>query len=175
MNPLDWLLAALLTYSIVKAFIQGFFREALALAGLVFGLLFAGWFSAAFALRLHGLIASPQIAQLTAFLLILAATMFAASLLARVLRKSASAIGLGLVDRFAGAAFGFARGCLFGVAILFALTAFLPTSDWVRTSILAPYFLRGAHAVSFVVPHDLQRKVSDGIAHTKHTAPDWIK
>ena len=175
MNPLDWLLAAILTYSIVKAAIQGFFREALALGGLVVGLLLACWFSAALAVHLHGLISAPTIAQLAAFLLVLAATMIAANILARVLRKTASTIGLGLVDRLAGAAFGCVRGFLFGVAILFALTAFLPTADWVRTSLLAPYFLRGAHAVSFVVPHDLQRKVSDGIARTKHTAPDWIK
>ena len=34
MNPLDWMLAALLTYSTVRAFLQGFFREAFAVGGL---------------------------------------------------------------------------------------------------------------------------------------------
>ena len=65
MNPLDWLLIALLAYSVVKAFLQGFFREAFALGGLVIGLLLASWGYESAALHLNGLIASPPIAPIT--------------------------------------------------------------------------------------------------------------
>ena len=174
MNPFDWLLAALLAYSTVKAFIQGFFREAFALAGLVVGLLLAGWGYQAAALKLAGLITSPQIAQFAAFIGILAATMVVFNIAGKILRKTASAIGLGLLDRLGGAVFGFVRGCLLGIAVLMAMTAFLPTSPWIRDSQLAPYFLQGAHAVSFLVPQDLRNKLLDGAASIKHTAPDWI-
>ena len=56
-----------------------------------------------------------------------------------------------------------------------ALTAFLPPIAEISKSSLAPYFLAGAHAVSFVVPHDLRQLILDGAAQIKHTAPDWIK
>ena len=51
LNPLDWLLLALLAYSIVKAFLQGFFRSAFALAGLIVGL--ALWRGGATQVRLR--------------------------------------------------------------------------------------------------------------------------
>jgi membrane protein required for colicin V production len=175
MNPLDWLLTALLAYSVIKAALQGFFREAFTLAGLVIGLLLASWGYERAALKLTGLITSPPIAQFVAFLGILAVTMVIFSLAGRLLRRTASAIGLGMLDRLGGAVFGFVRGCLLGVAVLMAFTAFLPTAPWIRDSKMAPYFLQGGHAVSFLVPEDLKHKLLDGAASIKHTTPDWIK
>lgn len=175
MNPLDWLLAVLLTYSVVKAALRGFFGEAFALGGLILGLLLASWFYQTLAANLTGLITSPAIAQFAAYLIILAAVMILANLAGRLMRRTASAVGLGFLDRLGGAAFGFLRGCLLGVAILMAFTAFLPTAPWIRESKMAPYFLRAAHAVSFVVPLDLKHKLLEGISRAKHTTPDWIK
>jgi len=175
MNALDWLLVLLLVYSVVRALLRGFFQEAFALAGLIFGFLFACWFYVSLAVDLKGLITSAEIAELTAFLLILAGTMIAASLLGRMLRHAASAIGLGLVDRLLGAAFGLVRGAFLGVALLFAATAFLPRAPWIENSHLAPYFLRAAHAVSFVMPSDLKQRLLDGLGHLEHASPDWIK
>jgi membrane protein required for colicin V production len=175
MNGFDWLLAAILGYSVVKAFLRGFFGEVFALAGLVVGLLLASWGYHAAALRLAGLITSPPVAQFAAFLGILALTIVAFNLTGKLMRKTASAIGLGTLDRLGGAVFGFVRGCLLGVAVLMAFTAFLPTAPWIRASVMAPYFLRGSHAVSFVVPEDFRHKLRAGAASIKHTTPDWIK
>jgi membrane protein required for colicin V production len=175
MNALDWLLVLLLAYSVVRAFLRGFFQEAFALGGLILGFLFACWFYLPLALDLKGLITSTEIAELAAFLLILAGTMIFASLLGKLLRHSASAIGLGFVDRLLGAGFGLVRGALLGVALLLAMTAFLPTAPWIENSHLAPYFLRAAHAVSFVMPSDLKRRALDGLGHLRHASPDWIK
>ena len=175
MNTLDWLLLILLAYSVMRAFLRGFFQEACALAGLIFGFLFACWFYRPLALQLKGLITSPEIAELTAFLLILAGTAIVASLLGRLLRHTASAIGLGFIDRLLGAIFGLVRGAFLGVALLFAATAFLPSAPWIENSHLAPYFLRAAHAVSFVMPSDLKQRLLDGLGHLKLASPDWIK
>jgi membrane protein required for colicin V production len=175
MNPLDWLLAILLTYSVVRAVIRGFFQESFALGGLILGFLFACWFYRSLAIDLKGLINSPQIAQLAAFLLILAVTMVVASLIGKLLRRTASAVGLGFADRLLGALFGLLRGAILGVALLLAVTAFLPSAPWIENSHLAPYFLRAAHAVSFVMPSDLRLRLLDGLNRMKHTTPDWIK
>lgn len=175
MNPLDWLLAALLAYSVVRAVVRGFFQEAFALGGLILGFLFACWFYHPLAVDLKGLINSPQIAQLSAFLLILAGTMILASLIGKLLRHTASVIGLGFADRLLGALFGLLRGALLGVALLLAVTAFLPSAPWIENSLLAPYFLRAAHAVSFVMPSDLKVRLLDSLHPIKHTTHDWIK
>jgi membrane protein required for colicin V production len=74
-----------------------------------------------------------------------------------------------------GAVFGFARGCLLGVLILMGAAAFFPHEKYIRDSQLSGYFLEGAHAISFVVPTNLQQNIRDGAHELQHKAPDWIK
>jgi membrane protein required for colicin V production len=126
-------------------------------------------------MSLSRLITSMATAKIVAFLLIAIGVMILCGLAGKFLRSSASAIGLGFIDRLLGAAFGLARGCLLGVALMMVLAAFGPHSDWIINSQLAPYFLAGAHGVSFVVPHNLEQQISSGAVQLKHKAPDWIK
>jgi len=175
MNLFDWFLIALLAYSIVTAFIRGIILELFSLGGLIVGILLASWNYNHVAAFLERLITKPATAQIVAFLLIVIGVMVLSALVGKALNRTAHAIGLGFFDRVLGAVFGFARGCLFGVAIMMAVAAFRPHSDWVENSRLSPYFLAGAHAVSFVVPHDLQQQILDGVAQLKHNAPIWIK
>lgn len=175
MTPFDWVLVAILAYSTILAFVRGFLREIFALGGLIAGLILAAWNYGKLAAILARFISTPEVAQITSFLLILVAVAVLATLLGRALHSTAHAIGLGFFDRLLGAVFGLARGCLIGVVILMAVAAFLPQSKWVANSRLSSYFLTGAHAVSFVVPHDLREQIVDGAAKLKHNAPDWIK
>jgi len=175
LNALDWLLALILLYSIVRAILRGFILEAFALGGAVLGFLCACWFYEGLADQLAGLITKPQLAQLVAFLLIVVAIMIIAALLGKFLRRTASAIGLGFFDRLLGALFGLLRGAILGAILLLAITAFLPTGQWIKTSSLAPYFLRAIHAVSFIMPSDLKDKLLDSIDRLKHNSPRWIK
>ncbi|QNI38596.1 CvpA family protein [Edaphobacter sp. 4G125] len=175
MNPLDWLLIAIVGVSAVHAFVRGLILELFSLGGLLCGILLAAWNYQVVATSLAGMIPHPGVAKVSAFLLIAVAVMILATLLGRALHSSAHAIGLGFLDRLGGAAFGMARGCLTGVAILMALTAFLPDTGWLKNSFLTPYFLTGAHAISFVVPHDLEQLILDGGSELKHNVPDWIK
>jgi membrane protein required for colicin V production len=173
--PFDWLLLAILLYSTIMAFVRGIILELFSLGGLIAGILLASWNYPRIALLLGRFITTPSTAQIIAFFLILIAVMVLCTLLGKALNRTAHAIGLGFFDRLLGAAFGLLRGCLFGVAILMAVAAFLPQSQWLANSQLSPYFLAGAHAVSFVVPHDLRQQILDGAVQLKHNAPDWIK
>ena len=175
MTPFDWALVAIIAYSTILAFARGFLREVFALMGLIAGILLAAWNYGRFAAVLERVVNRPEIAQITAFLLILIAVAVAATLLGKALHSTAHAIGLGFFDRLLGAAFGFVRGCLIGVVILMAAAAFFPQSKLAANSRLSSYFLTGAHAVSFVVPHELRERIVDGAAKLKHNAPDWIK
>jgi membrane protein required for colicin V production len=175
MNLFDCLLIAVLAYSTIVAFLRGIILELFSLAGLIAGILFAAWNYKHVATMLETLITTPAIAEIVAFLLIVIGIMVLSTLLGKALNRTAHAIGLGFFDRLMGALFGFGRGCLFGVAILMAIAAFLPHSAWIANSRLSSYFLAGAHAVSFVVPHDLQQQILNGAQQLKHNAPDWIK
>lgn len=179
MNLFDWFLVAILAYSTIRAFLRGIFRELFSIAGLILGIILASWNYSQVATYLAQLAAAPKIspatAQIISFFLILFGVMLACSLIGLLLNRTAKAVGLGLVDRLLGAVFGLARGCLFAVAIMVAAAAFFPQTAWIENSSLSPYFLDGAHAVSFVVPHDLQQQILKGAQQLKHTAPDWIK
>lgn len=175
LNYFDWLLIAILTCSTVMAFIRGLLIELFGLGGLIAGVLLASWNYPALAGVLERVITETAIANVVAFLLIAVGVMIVSALVGKALHHTADAIGLGIFDRLLGAVFGYLRGCLLCVAILMSITAFLPPTTAVAKSSLSPYFLAGAHAVSFVVPHDLRQRILNGAEQLKHTAPDWIK
>ncbi|MCU1226563.1 MAG: Colicin production protein [Edaphobacter sp.] len=175
MNLFDWFLIGVLAYSTIVAFVRGLLLELFSLGGLIAGILLASWNYRSVASLLSRVITTPSIANIVAFLVIAIGVMILCSIAGKILHRTADAIGLGFFNRLLGAVFGFARGCLIGVAFMMAAAAFLPEITWISDSRLGPYFLAGAHAVSFVVPHDLQQHILDGATHLKHNAPDWIK
>jgi membrane protein required for colicin V production len=175
MNLFDWFLIAILAHSTIVAFLRGIILELFSLGGLIAGILIASWNYNRLTVYLERLIVTPSIAEIVSFLLLVIGVTVLSALLGKSLNRTAHAIGLGLFDRMLGAVFGFARGCLLGVAILTAIAAFLPHPSWIKNSQLSSYFLAGAHAVSFVVPYDLQQRILDGAAQLKHNAPYWIK
>ena len=175
LNPLDWMLALLFVHSTVRAMWRGFFREACALAGLCIGFLLACWNFQWVSVYLLSLVNSPELAQMFGFLLIIFLVMLVAALIGKALRRSASAVGLGFADRVVGGVFGLLRGLALGVALLLALAVFLPASTWLKTSVLAPYFLHADHALSFVMPDDLEHRLLSAMATLKHKEPGWIK
>jgi membrane protein required for colicin V production len=174
LNLFDWFLVAVLVYSTVAAFLRGFFREVFSLVGLVAGVLLASWNYYPLAERLDRWMPWTT-AEIVAFLTIAIVVMVLCGVAGKLLHTSAKTIGLGFIDRLLGAAFGFCRGCLLGVAVLMAAAAFLPGERTIRESRLASYFLDGAHAVSFVVPANLQQQIRRGVLELEHGTTDWIK
>jgi membrane protein required for colicin V production len=180
LNALDWLLIALLAYSVVRAFLRGILIESLTLGGLIAAIYLAAWNYHSLAAIIERVTSNfshvPAVVwSIVAYLTIALGVMLLVGLVAKALRQGAHAVGLGFFDRLLGAAFGLARGWLLGVAFLLPVAAFLPQSSLISNSRLTPYFLAGVHAVSFGVPSDLQQRILNGIEQIKHTAPDWIK
>lgn len=175
LNYFDWFLIAILAWSTIVAFLRGLLLELFSLGGLIAGILLAAWNYHRLAPVFGRVIHSETADNIIAFLLIAIGIMIVCSLVGKMLHRTANAIGLGFFNRLFGAVFGFFRGCLLGVVVMMMLTAFLPPISAVAKSSLAPYFLAGAHAVSFVVPHELRQLILDGAAQIKHNAPDWIK
>jgi membrane protein required for colicin V production len=174
LNPFDWFLLGVLAYSTIMAFLRGFFRETFSLVGLVAGILLASWYYNPLAVRLVQWLPWST-SQLVSFLLIAILVMVLCGFFGTLLSKTAKTIGLGFIDRALGAVFGFARGCLLGVLLLMAAAAFFPHERYIQNSQLAGYFLDGAHAVSFVVPTNLQQLIREGARELQQRTPDWIK
>ena len=174
-SAFDWLLLAILVWSTTLALVRGLLREICSLVGLVAGVLLASWYYPRVAVWLERWLPSPAAANLCAFLLIALGAGMACGLLGRLFRRTASTVGLGLLDRAAGGLFGICRGFLLGTALLMGLAAFFPTFSPVRASRLAPYFLDAAHGISFFVPSDLQAQISGGVDTLKHMPTHWIK
>ena len=169
----DWFLVVIVALSTLAAVARGLIKALFSLGGLVLGLVLASWNYAALALRLT-LLPSLAAQQIAAFLLILMAVMVVFTFIAGVLRKAVSAVGLGLLDRVLGGLFGFARGVLLGVACMMAFAAFAPRWGPLGNSQLAPYFLRGSHAVSFIVPAHFAHQVADGATHLLQKGPELL-
>jgi membrane protein required for colicin V production len=172
LTAFDGILLLIVVVSTLLAFRRGIIRVLFSLAGFVVGLVLAAWNYADLALWLHQWVISLAAAEITAFLAILFGVMVVASIVASVVRRMAKTVGLGFVDRLLGAAFGVFRGVLLGVAVMLAVAAFVPDSPWLRKSTLAPYFLAGSHAVSFVVPEQLATRIAHGAAELLERTPD---
>ncbi|ADW69464.1 CvpA family protein [Granulicella tundricola] len=174
-NPFDWFLVVILVISTIAAFMRGLIRSLLSLVGFILAIVVASWNYLSFASYLGRWILNFTVAEIIAYLTILIVITIAFSMLANLLRKTASAVGLGFLDRLLGAAFGVLRGFLAGVAAMMAIAAFSPNSEWVKNSQLTPYFLEGAHAVSFVVPPRFEQQIAQGATHLLQQTPDLLK
>jgi len=168
LNSFDFVLILILAISTAAAFRRGIVRTVFGIGGVLAGILVAAWNYNAVAEVLEQWISTRATAQAIGFLVLVAAVMAGMGVVGNMLQRTVKSIGLGLVDELLGAAFGFVRGALACLALLIGITAFLPDTDWVAQSKLTPYFLAGAHAVSFVVPTDLKERIANGAWRLKH-------
>jgi membrane protein required for colicin V production len=175
MNLADLLIIAVLVVSVVSAFVKGFFVEVFSLAGVILGLFIAAANFGAFAPWVMRLVENREAANLIAFLVIALLVMVLAGVLGRLLRGVFRQVGLGIVDRLLGAAFGLVKGCIVVTLVLMAVVAFLPRQNWLVSSRLAPAFLNAAHGGSQVVPFVLGEEIRQGLQALRiscYAAPD---
>jgi membrane protein required for colicin V production len=171
----DWFLIVVLLVSTVAAFRRGLIAVLFSLGGLIVGILVASWNYLTLANALHRVILNFALAEGIAFVVIAVLVIMLFTVLSQALRRTVKAIGLGFVDRLGGALFGLVRGLLIGVAAMMAVMAFVPQATWLEKSQLAPYFLRGVHAVSFVVPQHFQDQISAGAKYLIHETPELFR
>jgi membrane protein required for colicin V production len=174
MSLVDLLILAVLVVSVVSAFVKGFFVEVFSLVGVILGLFLAAANYDAFAPLLQRVVENHEIANLIAFVVIALLVMVAAGLLGRLLRGLLRGVGLGIVDRLLGAAFGLIKGCVVVTLVLLAIVAFLPRQAWLDRSLFAPVFLTAVHGGSHVVPFVLGEKIRQGLDALRITQPGWL-
>jgi membrane protein required for colicin V production len=170
MTTADWLIVVVVLLSMIGAALQGFFAEALSMAGLIIGYIVAAWQYQRLAAWLMSFLKSELLANIFGFLIIFFAILIVFGIAGRVARKVMKAAGLSGFDRFLGALLGIVKGGLVVAVVLMGMTAFTPTSKMLENSQLAPYFLVVGRAAIWLAPSALRARFYEGLDFL-HRAP----
>ena len=173
MTLADWFICALVLINVITAAMQGFFSEALTMAGLVVGYIVAAWKYRSIAEWLESFLKNVWLAEVLGFLVIFFAIVILFGLAARIARWVMKESGLSGLDRFLGAVLGLLKGGLMVAVILMGMTAFAPTSKLLQNSQLAPYFLVVGRAAIWVAPSELRARFYQGL-ELIHQAPQKL-
>jgi membrane protein required for colicin V production len=173
MTPADWIICAVVLLNVITAAMQGFFSEALTMAGLVVGYIVAAWQYRRLALWLESFLKNEWLAEILGFLIIFFAIVLLFGIAARIARWVMKESGLSGFDRFLGAILGLLKGGLMVAVILMGMTAFEPTSKLLQSSQLAPYFLIAGRAAIWLAPSELRARFDQGL-DLLHQAPHKV-
>jgi len=158
LNWLDLTLGAIILVSVIAAARKGLSREVIGLAASLLGLLLAAWFYRSAGARLAPYISTEWAASLGGFVLIFFGVLILGGILSAVVSRLLRTVGLSMIDRLLGAAFGLIRGLLFGFGFVTLLLAFLPGGkagkppSAVIQSRLAPHLMELSRLVAPLAP-----------------------
>lgn len=156
MTWFDWTVLIAIGLSTLLAYFRGVVRELIALFAWVGGFVGAVMMAPALAALIPEIPGHPAVRYLIAFALILIGALLAGALVAWPLSRAIRVAGLGFVDRFLGSIFGFVRGVVFVVALVFvAGLSPLPRTAWWQGSALVPLFVAGVFALTPYLPFEL--------------------
>lgn len=135
MAAVDWILLGVLVFSMALGAWRGLVYEVLSVLGWAVAFYAAQWFAPQVSVMLPIKSASDPVRFAAAFVIVFIAAIFAAGLLAFLIKKLVEAIGLRPVDRTLGAAFGIVRGIilLLAATVVMNMTS-LKNSDWWQES-----------------------------------------
>ncbi len=141
MNWIDWAIVAILGLSTLLSLKRGFVKEALSLIAWVTAFLVSTGFSARLSTQFLEFIANDSIRYVSAYVLLFAATLMLGSLLNMLLAQVLKVTGLSGADRLLGTVFGFTRGLVVVLVMLFVMRAVLPVEEQqsVEQSLLVPH------------------------------------
>src|SRR5437867_1612378 len=155
---LDWLIIAIIVYSIVSSVLQGFVRETLGLATVLVAALLAAWLYRGVAPLFKDVVRTENLALFFGFSIIFVGTVAAGIFIIWLVTRFLKIAKLEWADRLLGAAFGFIRGWVIGAVLLLGLTAFDVQTERLKNSELAPYFLPGSRVIAVLTPYELKAK-----------------
>ena len=171
---IDWIIVIVIVLSALSGLAQGLMRIALSLAGLVGGLALAAWNYRRVAQRLVPLVSSERAADAIAFIAIALAVMVIMGILATLATRTVKGMGLGCLNRFAGAIFGALQGVVLVTLCILVAVAFFPHAQWLRDSRLPRQFFGVCHLSTQMSPSDLSRKVREGLQELRERTPGWM-
>lgn len=174
MTWFDWTIIIVLATATIGGMTQGLLRSVCSLFGLIFGLMLAAWNYGRIAAVLRPIVRIEAVADAIGFLLIALLVMIIANLVGLVISKTVHKLGLGCLDRMAGAVFGFAQGAVLVMLSILVVLAFFPKNEWLAQATLPRYFYGACRVVTHLSPDELVERVRHGFDVMKKQAPEWI-
>jgi membrane protein required for colicin V production len=177
MNLLDLLLAAIVAASVITGFRSGFTKAAFGLIATFAGIILAFWFYDVPAEWYAAFFDSKIVTYVLGFLTVFLAAIMAGALVGRLFSAMFKVVGLGFLDRLAGAVFGLVRGALAAAAAVVILLAVTPrpSPPWMRGSKLLPYALDVSNVVASLAPSAVKTAVTGSIDEIKKAWKDNAK
>jgi membrane protein required for colicin V production len=174
---LDLLLGLIIICSVMAGFVAGFARVGIGFCATIAGIVFGFWYYETPAAWIHKLISSQTASNVLGFLVILWAVLLVGALVAKLVSMFFKWTGLSWLNRLLGAAFGFARGALIGVAFVAALLAFAPKPipNWMVTSRLLPYAIDASDICASIAPAAVKDAIRAGMQEIRKDWEDQLK
>jgi membrane protein required for colicin V production len=170
----DWLIVLVLVLSVLGGLSQGFFRSVFSLGGLVIGLAVAAWNYGRIAALLTPFIKVEAVSNAIGFIVIALVIMGLAGLTGIGFHKAFHKMGLGCLDRLAGAGFGFLQGVLLVTLCILVAVAFFPEAHWLVEARLPRLFFGACHLSTHMTPSDLADRVRRGLSLLEQESPWWL-
>jgi membrane protein required for colicin V production len=139
-NGADWAILSILGLSIVLSLWRGFVREAISLAGWIAAFVVANMFVDEMATFLAQWIVNVTGRYIAAYALLLVGTLVMAGVLGKLGSQVVKVTGLTLLDRLLGTAFGFVRGIIIVLVLVYVLRHLAPPQNlvWLDEAQLMP-------------------------------------
>jgi len=170
----DWAIVIVIGLSVLSGLSEGFFRSVCALGGLFLGLVLAAWNYAKVAALLTPLVRIEAVANAIGFLLIALLVMGIGGVAGKGLANTLHAVGLGCLDKLAGAAFGFLQGALLVTLCIVVTLAFFPHAHWLAAGRLPRLFLGACNLSTHMSPAELADRVRHGLKVLELESPWWL-
>lgn len=153
MLALDWIFGGVLLASLLLGAWRGLIYEVFSLLSWVAAFLLARWLAPELAPRLPMSGSSEMVRYAVAFAVVFVLSVLVGSLLAALVQKLFSAVGLRPADRTLGALFGLARGVLLVLlaTVIIAMTP-LKADPWWRASVGAELAVATLNGLKPVLP-----------------------
>jgi membrane protein required for colicin V production len=174
MALVDWVIVLVLVLTALGGISQGFFRSACSVAGLILGLAVAAWNYTWLSAALLPLVRFEPMANALAFVLIAICVMGLIGIVGKFLANTLHRMGLGFLDRMAGAVFGLLQGALLVTLMILVTIAFFPREHWLAEARLPRLFFGTCHLSTHLSPADLAQRVQHGLRMLEEESPQWL-
>lgn len=140
-NAADWAIIAILGLSMLLSLWRGFVREAVSLAGWIAAFIIANLFVGEMAALLSQCIVNVTGRYVASYAVLFAGTLVMVSVLGKLAAQVVRATGLTVLDRVLGTAFGFTRGLIIVLVLVYMLRHLAPPQNlvWLDQAQLMPH------------------------------------
>ena len=160
MTVFDYAVLTVISASVLLGLWRGVVSEILALAAWIVAFLVARLLAVEVANGLTGQIAEPGLRLAVAYVLVFVGVLLVFAIARMLISLLLKAVGLGVLDRLLGAAFGVLRGMLVVlVAVLVAGMTPLPKAEWWRGAMLSPPLETAVYAAKPWLPADVAKRI----------------